>query len=329
MSSAKITTGLLLFAKNEASYAAGATFVATDAVQVAMELPVFQQKYNFDGNRQFGGNWSGGNIQRTGPGGRFTEGTVKLEGKGLGSGSTYNASNTPPNLHPFLLASGLSGSLSASGWLYTPLAIGQTPTSLALAVYGRGELLNVSGAYANMTFAAEGAGLTMFDFAVQGLCSDITDVAAASIPSRTYSAAGVLPPKNEGVSLTIGTYGTAKVRNYSYEHGLAITPRININETTGHAGFAIGRRNPTLTLTIEADALSNFNAQQAWRAGTTYDVSLTVGTVAGNRFRIRFPNSQISNVEQGTDEPVALWTLTMTPAISGPDMSDDLEIYFS
>lgn len=327
MSSAKITTGLLLFAKNEASYAAGATFAATDAVQVAMELPVFQQKYNFDGNRQ-GGNWSGGNIQRTGPGGRYTEGTVRLEGKGIGSGSTYSAGTRPPNLHPFLLASGLTGSLSASGWLYTPLPLGVTPTSLALAVYGRGELLNVSGAYANMTFGAEGAGLTMFEFALQGLCSDITDVAASSIPARTYSAAGVLPPKNEGVSLTIGTYGTAKVRNYSYEHGLAITPRININESTGHAGFAIGRRNPSLSLTIEADELANFNAHEVWRAGSTFDITLTVGTVAGNRFRIRFPNAQISNVEAATDEPVALWNLTIQPSVSSPDASDDLQLYW-
>jgi hypothetical protein len=130
------------------------------------------------------------------------------------------------------------------------------------------------------------------------------------------------------VSFVLGAYATAKIRNYSYEHGLQITPRININETTGHAGFAIGRRTPQLNITIEADALTNFDAYTAWRNGTTYDVSLTVGTVANNRYRIRFPQAQISNVERSGEDPVALLNLTLTPATSGPDASDDLQLYF-
>jgi hypothetical protein len=324
MSSVKSVTGLLLFAKNEASYGAGANFAATDAIQVAQELPVFNMQYNFDGNRQ-GAQWSGGNIRRTGPGGRTVEGTVVIEGKGLGS--AYGVNATPPNIHPFLLASGLSGSVSASGWLYRPVPLGTQPKSLALNVYDRGELLPVSGAYANMSFAAEGAGLTMFTFAVQGLCADITDV--SNPPTRTYTAVNVLPPKNEAVQFVIGSYSSAKIRNYSYTHNLTITPRINLNEATGHAGFAIGRRSPELTITIEADALATFDAYQAWRDGDTFNVELTVGTTANNRFLIRFPQAQISNVERANDEPVALWNLTLTPAVSGPDSSDDVELYWS
>lgn len=321
MSSVKSVTGLLMFAKTEASYGAGASFVATDAIQVAQELPVFNVQYNFDGNRN-GAQFSGGNIRRTGPGGRSAEGTVIIEGKGLGS--AYNVSAIPPNIHPFLLSSGLSGSLSSSVWLYRPIPLGVQPQSVALNVYDRGELLSVSGAYSNMSFAADGAGLTMFTFAMQGLCSEITDVAVP--PARTYTAVSVLPPKNEGVSFAIGSYTAAKIRNYSYAHNLTINPRINLNEATGHAGFALGRRAPELTITIEADALSGFDAYTAWRDGTTYDVSLTVGTATNNRFRIRFPTAQISNVERANDDPVAVWNLTLTPAVSGPDASDDIEL---
>lgn len=321
MSSAKSVVGLLMFAKNEASYGAGASFAATDAIQVAQELPVFNVNYNYDGNRQ-GAQWSGGNIIRTGPGGRSVEGTVIIEGKGLGS--AYGVGATPPNLHPFLLSSGLSGSLSGSSWVYRPFPLGTAPTSLAMQVYDRNELLTVSGAYANMSFNAEGAGLTMFTFAMQGLCSDITDV--SNPPSRTYSAVNVLPPKNEGVQFVIGSYTTAKIRSYSYAHNLTINPRINLNESTGHAGFAIGRRTPEFTITIEADALETFDAYAAWRNGTTYDVSLTVGTSANNRFRIRMSQAQISNVVRANDDPVATWELTLTPAVSSPDASDDLEL---
>ena len=166
----------------------------------------------------------------------------------------------------------------------------------------------------------------MFTFALQGLCGEVSDV--ANPPSRTYTAANVLPPKNEGVSFVLGAYTGAKIRNYSYEHGLTITPRINLNETSGHAGFAIGRRNPQLTISIEADTLTAFDAYAAWRNGTQYDISLTVGTVANNRFRIRFPQAQIVGVERAGEDPVALWNLTLAPAVSNPDNSDDVELYF-
>lgn len=326
MSSVKSVTGLLLFAKNESSYAAGATFSSTDAIQVTQELPVFNIQYNYDGNRN-GAQWSGGNILRAAPGGRTVEGTVRVEGKGIGSGS-YGSGSTPPNLHPFLLSSGLSGSLSGSGWLYQPLPLNTTANSLALAVYDRGERLIVSGGYSNMKFSAEGPGLTMFEFTVMGLSSTIADIAAASIPSRTYSAVSVLPPKNEGVSFSLGTYTTAKIRTYSYEHGLTITPRINLNESTGHAGYALGRRSPTLQVTIEADALATFDPYAAWEAGTTFDIGLTVGSVALNRFRLRFPQAQITNVERANEEPVALWNLTLSPVVSGPDNSDDVQMFW-
>ena len=323
MSAAKSVTGLLLFAKPEASYGAGAVISSSNAIQVAQEFPVFQIEYAFDGNRN-GAQWSGGSLQRAKPGGRSTQGTVIIEGKGLGS--TYNSGSTPPNLHAFLLASGLSGSVSGSGWLYTPTPLGTLNNSIALEVYDRGEKLPISGAYANMSFGADGAGLTLFTFALQGMCADITD--APSPPARSFTAANIIPPKNENISFKLGTYEAAKVRSYNFEGNINISPRINLNETDGHSGFAICRRSPTLNVTIEADLLSNFDAYAAWKNATSYAISLRVGTDAGNRFTIRFAQAQISQVERSNEDPVALWNLTFTPSVSSPDKEDDVSIYF-
>jgi hypothetical protein len=319
MSSIKNTVGLILFAKSEASYLAGAAMSATDAIQVAMELPVFNTAYNYDGNRN-GAQWSGGNLTRATPGGKSTTATIQMEGKGLGA--TYTTASTPPNLHPFLLASGLSGSVSASAWVYKPTPLGTAHKSLALTVYDRGECLPISGAYCAMKFGAETAGLTTFTFDLSGVPGTYTDVATP--PSRTWTAHSVVPPKNTSVTFSIGAYATAKIRSYSYEHGIELTPRINLNESTGFAGYQLGRRNPTFSITVEADALATFDAYSAWEAATQYAVNLTVGSVANNRFTFSFPQAVLSNVERANDGPVALWNLTFTPAVSIPDSEDDV-----
>lgn len=316
----KNVTGLLLYAKNESTYGLGASHSASDVVQVAQDLPVFNLQFAYDGNRQ-GAQWSGGNLQRARPNGRTAEGTVRIEGKGLGS--TYTLSATPPNIHAFLLASGLSGSMQGATWVYKPIPLGATPSSLALAVYDRGEFLPLSGAHCDMKFAAENGGPTMFDFAVKGIAGVITDV--ASPPSRSWSGASVIPPVNNSVSLTIGAW-SPKVRSYTYTHNLEIAPRLNLSDTTGHAGFTIGRRSSTLQVVVEADALSSFNAYDSWASGSSVAASLTVGSVANNRIALSFPQSAIQNVERGADGPTALWTLTLAPYVSTPDADDDVSL---
>lgn len=325
MSASKITTGLILFAKNEAVYGQGGALTgSTDTISLFREFPTFTYEFVYDGTRD-GASYSGGSLKKTAPSGRTTTGTVILEGKGLGS--TYGASAFPPSLHAFLKASGLSGSLSGSVWKYVPTPLGTTPDSLTMAVYDRGEMLPVSGAYASFTMNGEGAAPTSFEFAVQGLAGEITDV--SNPPARTYIAKNVVPPKNENIGLTIGAVSGLKVRSYSYDHGLEITPRVNINTPSGHAGFVIGRRSPVFQVTVESEALSTFNPYDDFNAGTSRAITYTVGADATNRFTVNLPNCQLTGVEKAEDGPVALWNLTFAPHTSGPDAEDDFEVLFS
>jgi hypothetical protein len=324
MSLSKLVTGLVLFAKNEATNGAGATLTgSTDTIQVAQELPVFNYGFTFDGDRK-GAQQTGGNLRRTGPGGRTAEGKVKMECKG--SGSALTAGNPVPNLHPFLLASGFTSSFGTGTWTYTPVPISTPDISLALEVYDRGEKLPISGAFCAMTMTANGAEPTYFEFDVKGTAGVIAD---ASVPGRFYNSHTVVPPKNESLGLTIFGTSNLRIRNYSYTHGIEIAPRVDLNASTGHAGFALGRRKPELKITVEAEALSTFDPYAAWVAGTTGSVTFTVGSVTGNKMTFTLPQCQIKTCERGADGPLAIWNLTFAPFTSAPDTDDDVTIAFS
>lgn len=325
----KTTYALYLQAATESIYLTPAPLTgSTDSIQVATDYPVFNYGYAFDGNRN-GAPLSTGNLQPTAPSGRTAQGTVRIEGKGLGSAYSNAIAARVPNLHPFLMGGGLSASFTSTGgaqWNYRPYAITVTqPSSITLGVYSRGELLPISGAYCTWKAGAEGAAPTIFEFDVQGVAGTFSDTA---VPNRAWSGASTLPPKNDAAQITIGSF-TPVIRSWNYEHGLDIQPRNNQNTSGSHSGFAVGRRTPKLTLTIEQDALSSFNPYDDFNLGTSRAVTVTVGTVQYNRFSFSFPQCVLSNVEQGADGPTALWTLTYTPYVTTPDAQDDITLTFN
>ena len=52
MSISKLVTGLLVFAKPEATYNAGATVATTDVIQIIEAYPVFNYVFAYNGDRK-------------------------------------------------------------------------------------------------------------------------------------------------------------------------------------------------------------------------------------------------------------------------------------
>jgi len=319
----KLVTGLILFCKNETTYGAGMTLAgASDAIQLAQDFPVFNIEYGFDGSRK-GAQYSGGNLQRVGPSGATIKGKVKLEAKG--SGSAYTATAQVPNIHPFLLAGGMSCSFAGVTNVYKPVPLGTALESLAMECFDRGEKIPISGAVATWTLGATDSGPSYFEFDLSGLPGTPADLATP--PTRTFKSHTILPPKNEAIALTIGSFTTGVVRNWSYDHAIEVAPRTNVNAASGHNGFALGRRVPVFKCTVEADALSTYNPYSDYSAGTPRAISLTVG-VATNGYTVSLPIAQLTSVQKEADGPVAMWSLTFSPVVSSPDASDEISISF-
>lgn len=325
----KSVIGYIVFANTETSYGQGAAIGAGNAIQCQGENPQFDIKYQSDGKR-VAANYSAGNVRGTTPSGRTVDGVIKIELKGLGS--AYSTSSRAPNSDPFLLASNLSASFQGNKVVYAPLPLGSVPTSIGLQVYGNGELINISGSFCDFSITTGGPGISIAEFKLSGLPSDVVDVSnpTGSLPARTWTAQNIIPPKAELIGLTIGTYTTANVRSITYTHGQTMTPRTSLSATGSMAGFVLGRRNPELKMTIEAEQLGTFDAYMTQKLATTNAINYTVGTLGtNNSWTMAFPSCSLMGVQRKGDGPIAVWDLTFAPAVSAPDANDDMSLTFN
>ena len=103
-------------------------------------------------------------------------------------------------------------------------------------------------------------------------------------------------------------------RGFTLTLGREINPRVNINQTDAHAGFASGRRDMSFATTIETPASSSFDIYELQRNGTQFATSFTIGSVAGNKLTISLPTCQIIGISNGEDGAVSTSELTIKPS---------------
>lgn len=320
MSDYKTIIGFGALVKSEASYNAGATLsTSTDGVQ-ANEPPVMTIEYSYDGSRPTPPGTAGAQAY-VAPTGETCNGTIAIELKG--AGSAYSASVTPPNAHALLLSAGFSGSLSGSAWQYVPTPVGTDSTSVAMKIYSREESFEVSGSYSNLEVASADGGPAVATFSFMGLPSIPTDEA---LPAITYSS--VLPPKASDLGFVWGAISDLKIRSFSLNLNREMSPRQNLNAASGSAGFAVGRRAPTMTITIEEPEFATFNPHNDMKDKTVRDWSFTVGSVANNKYTIS-GKGQIVGVSKTEDGPVATMDLEVALVTSTAVANDDIKIVFN
>jgi hypothetical protein len=319
MSAQKSMVGLILFARNEATYNAAGLILtgSTDTIDTA-EQPLFQQQYAVEGTRG-PAMYGRGQLPRVAPNVRSLNGSVKVHAKG--PGATMTAVVRPPSVHAYLQSSGMSGSLEGATWVYKPTPLGTTPSSLAMDIYDMGERMQLRGGYSTFMLDMEGA-LPVFTFDVQGVQSgSITDVPTP--PARVFPASSVIPPRLETIGLLIGSYAP-KVRKAQYSHGLSISQRIDLNASGSNAGYAIGRQDNSFTVTIEADALATFDPYADRDTATPKAITATIGNVANNKFTLALGACALTDVQKvALEDNVAGLELTYKPSTNADGSNGD------
>jgi hypothetical protein len=326
MSAEKLTTIFGAMVKEEASYGVGATFsLAQDGVLLRGPATLARA---FVSAGERGPSPSGmGLLKRAQPMGKT--GTVALEVEYAGGGAAYSAS-VKPNFHRLMRAAGYTATLDSTGasesYTYAPETWdGTVPpsfTSIAAELYARGEKVVLAGAYADLALSAEAGAMPIATFNLSGIPGDASDTA---LPAIVYPS--VIPPKVETFSFQLGTYTAAKVRSVEFALNRTIAER-------SIYGYAVGRRAPTLTVTMEAPI---FDTSSPWHtatelhpvklmeAATALSLSLTMGVTQYNRLTLNAPAAIITNVEESEEDPVALTTLTIELAQSDAQTGDDHE----
>lgn len=315
---AKLVTVFGLLGKVEASYAASTSLAsATDGILLAAEA-VGAISWVHKGEHAPAA-WAGGVYLSAAPSGRAVKLPVKIEARG--AGATYTTAVVPPDLHTLLRCSGHAATLAAAAYTYTPVSTGFDSGSFA--AYARGELFSINGAYADMSFAIDAGGFCVFDFTIDGLMSDPTDV---TLPTITYNT--TQPAKAESLAVAIGAWSAPTVKKLTFKKGFVVGPRLDMNQA-GHAGFACGRRKPELVITVEEPAIATFDPYAAWKAGTTEAISFTIGSAANNKMTFNAAQGQITDVKASAEGPVGTLDLTISCNMTLGGANDDYKITFA
>jgi hypothetical protein len=321
---AKLVTVWGLLGKLESAYGGGATMTTTtDGIMLSEEAIASLTHIHSGEHAPAAG--AGGIWAPTAPSGRAIALPVKCEARGFGT--AYSATNLPPDVNVLLRISGHSATVVTTGGsesvTYAPI----TPPIVAAAsgafsAYTRGQLWPITGAFADMGFDIDGQFL-VFNFDLQGLVGAPTDVA---LPAITYSAQQ--PCRAETVALAIGSWSPV-VRKVSFKKNTVISARADKN-AAGHGGFALGRRSPQLTVTVEAPTLATLDPYADQSAGTPRAILFTVGAAAYKRAKFNAPQCYLTpdGIKEGADGNVATTELTYQCAMSAPGSDNDYTIVF-
>lgn len=325
MTATKNVIALAIRAKAETTYNAGVSmsFAGVDSVKPNEQVELTEE-FSFDGVRSAPPG-SFGTQRRNSPSGPSLTTTIPVELKGNGSGYA-TTSDRLPNLHSLLEAAGLSGSLNDSSWSFSYTPEQTTPTSIGIEVYARGELHQVSGAYADHSFNVEQGGPVVVEFAIQGTRGAVvTDIAR---PTVNYQAEAVIPPKAVSIEavLNFGGAYTPLVKSIAFVGNREVTARLDLNDGDSHGGYDVGNRSPTYTIVIEAEALSTFDPYDILRAGLNGTFSFVVGRGGvANTFEWSLSQAQLVGVVGHQDEngTTATWELTIQPYVSDGENDND------
>jgi hypothetical protein len=301
--------------------------VSTDGTQVA-EAPVLTMAFLDDGDRPN----AQGTLDRqrkSPPSGRTATLPAVMEAKGTG-GAVYSASVVPPDVHPYLKASGWLATFSASptpNWTYSLNQAITGLTSLGFAAFAGGERYNVRGAFGSMALAIESGVSARFTFTVTGILDTPTDDTIST--TIVYPSLAIVPPKCEAIGMTIGNFAVPKILRASLDMARTVTPYRNLN-VAGGVGINPGRRVPVWRVSLHKTQLvgapfhttSGLNPYELvmptdGSAPPLVSIGATIGTVQYSRFRISSPQCQVLSVTPSSDGSAATWDLELMPVGSG------------
>lgn len=336
---AKLSQIAGLTAKEETTYGTAVSLTTTaDGIQMQFDnrdMPWVTLNYVFDGDLGPSvGNL--GTVLRAAKAGQSVQFEAPTRAKG--TGTAYTAS-VVPSIHRLLKAAGFDAAAtttaSSEKWTYTPTAPGTGYTSLTTNLYGRGELVAMTGVLCDWSFDAPNQGPPTHRFAMSGLLNaDISDV---TTPTITYPYTSLQAPVAQNCTFVLGNFTTnAVVKSASFTLGREIQPRAALTGTAGHLGF-IGRgRTPEARVVIESTALATtpFHASGGFdpylleKNGTSLAFSLQFGSTQYNRWKLAFAQAQVVAISPQVIDGVACYELTLRAHTSTPTAADDLSVVF-
>lgn len=150
----------------------------------------------------------------------------------------------------------------------------------------------IRGSRGNVKFSFKAGEPVMMDFDFQGVEAGVSDT--AFLANVTYES--TKPPVFLSALFSIDAY-SAKIGEMYVDMGNNLAQRDDVNDTRGVASFALTGRNVTGSINPEMIPVAAHDMFGKWFSGGEMSVDCSIGSVAGNKFRVYIPRAQYTKIE--------------------------------
>lgn len=247
---------------------------------------------------------------------RWAEVNMKVEIKGSGS------AGTAPRLGALLRACGFSETVvSNTSVTYNPDS--SDLDSVTLYIYKDGRLHIVKGCRGSVKVTCPAGQLGMLEFNFMGIYAAPSN---SAIVTGTYDSTE--PPRCVSTSFSYNSKTTLVVQQAEIDMNNVVVQRPSLNEATGLKGFEVTGRRPVMVFNPEAQIETSY-AFRSDILSTEREVSLQVGSDAGNTLTITVPKFNITAIEYQDREGILIESLTGECAKSAAAGDDEVSLAFT
>jgi hypothetical protein len=242
-------------------------------------------------------------------------GKLEIEVELAGSGTA----GTAPAFGPLLRACGLSETTSAGiSVVYAPVS--GSFESVTNYFNQDGVLHKMCGSRGSVSVAFSAQGIPMLKFSFQGLYSPVVD---ATPPTGVVFGAFQLPLIVNNVNtsgLSLQGFGGLVLSDLSIDLANAVTFRSLVG---GTEQVLITDRKPAGSITFEATTVAAKDWWTAARSAATGALTVTHGTVAGNKVTIAAPQAQITQPNYSDKDGIAMIqaSLVLVPSAGNDELT--------
>lgn len=179
----------------------------------------------------------------------------------------------------------------------------------------------IRGAYANLNMEFAAGNYPIINAEVKGLYDAPTDAT-----SSTPGYATDIPRMSESLALAFGAVTGLVIRSFSINLNNEIIERPDVNSAEGTKGLRISGRRPTASFVIEKELMATWNPYTAMKAGTTYALTFTHGSTAGQKILVTIPKFTLTGISESDDNGIAMWNIDGLCARTTAD--DELTLKF-
>jgi hypothetical protein len=253
------------------------------------------------------------------PGTRLATISFKCENKGSGT------AGTAPAIGKLLKACGfLETVVAVTSVTYTPLSALATIPSLTVAVYVDGVRKQIRGARGNVKYSAKSGEPGMFEFTFLGIYDAVTTQTLL-----TPSGVETTVPVSLLTALFSVAGFSAFVSSITFDMGVKLAPRADINKAEGYISTLITARSPKGTFDPELEVIATHDWYGRWLAGTTGALTWKHPGAAGNICIFNVPVCQYIKVSDGDRDGIALSPIDYLMVRNAAAGDDELTIAYT